>query len=194
MKKRIWLLFLSLFCLTACTTFETTEKTTEENTISDTETASQQEGTVYNKSFGTYTVANGWIESETFSTEDKFFYIAETDQQQTRPNNISINMGSNFYSLDDHVSFRKAILNQLAAQLPQDAVLNGSGSYTDNDYVLYTFTFTITDKENSLIATQYYIVGDYIYIMVYESVYDESNKEETDMVAKTIVDTFLWAE
>ena len=47
MKKRIWLLFLSLFCLTACTTSETTEKTTEENTVSDTETTSQQDGTAF---------------------------------------------------------------------------------------------------------------------------------------------------
>ncbi len=208
MKKRIALCMMTLFCLTACTSQQNTQTQSSENTVSEADAleaapsennaspASEDTSsdTVYTKAFGTYTVPNGWIESSSHSTEDKFFYISPQDQQSSLPNNISVNMGQNPYSAQDHASFRKAILNQLAAQLPKGVTLNGNGSYTANDYTLYTFTFTITEEENSLIATQYYIVGDYKYVMVYESVYDNANKEETDNVAKTIVDTFVWAE
>ena len=91
------------------------------------------------------------------------------------------------------MKFRDAILNQLVMQLPKDVILNGNGSYTANDYVLYTFTFSITEGDTTLSATQYYIVADYKYVMVYETAFTD-NTEEVDIVAKSIVDTFKWSE
>ena len=215
MKKYIALFILSLFCFTSCTTHSSSENTqnnTKQNIESDTndmiepdikentqeDTTEQtavtdENGTTYTKSFGSYTVPTGWIESSTHSKADKFFYLLEGTEEETLPNNISINMGTNKYSADDHISFRQAIVNQLVHQLPKGTSLNGSGSFTANDYVLYTFTFSITEDDMTLNATQYYIVGDHKFVMVYESVYD-GNTEEVDAIAKNIVDTFQWPE
>ena len=151
------------------------------------------EDVTYHKSFGSYRVPKNWIESTKYSTEDKFFYVAEGTEEDPLPNNISVNVGKNKYSSEQHMKFRDAILNQLVMQLPKDVILNGNGSYTANDYVLYTFTFSITEGDTTLSATQYYIVADYKYVMVYETAFTD-NTEEVDIVAKSIVDTFKWSE
>lgn len=213
MKKQITLLFISLFCFTACTQQTTTNdipKAEEQNINKNIAYTSEQkeneqqienieqnvitnEDVTYHKSFGSYRVPKNWIESTKYSTEDKFFYVAEGTEEDPLPNNISVNVGKNKYSSEQHMKFRDAILNQLVMQLPKDVILNGNGSYTANDYVLYTFTFSITEGDTTLSATQYYIVADYKYVMVYETAFTD-NTEEVDIVAKNIVDTFKWSE
>ncbi len=213
MKKQIALLFMSLFCFTACTQQTTTNdipKAEEQNINKNIEYTSEQkeneqqienteqnvitnEDVTYHKSFGSYRIPKNWIESTKYSTEDKFFYVAEGTEEDPLPNNISVNVGKNKYSSEQHMKFRDAILNQLVMQLPKDVILNGNGSYTANDYVLYTFTFSITEGDTTLSATQYYIVADYKYVMVYETAFTD-NTEEVDIVAKSIVDTFKWSE
>jgi len=213
MKKQIALLFMSLFCFTACTQQTTTNdipKAEEQNinkniayTSEQKENEQQIENTeqnvitnediTYHKSFGSYRIPKNWIESTKYSTKDKFFYVAEGTEEDPLPNNISVNVGKNKYSSEQHMKFRDAILNQLVMQLPKDVILNGNGSYTANDYVLYTFTFSITEGDTTLSATQYYIVADYKYVMVYETAFTD-NTEEVDIVAKSIVDTFKWSE
>jgi hypothetical protein len=213
MKKQITLLFISLFCFTACTQQTTTNdipKAEEQNINKNIAYTSEQkeneqqienieqnvitnEDVTYHKSFGSYRVPKNWIESTKYSTEDKFFYVAEGTEEDPLPNNISVNVGKNKYSSEQHMKFRDAILNQLVMQLPKDVILNGNGSYTANDYVLYTFTFSITEGDTTLSATQYYIVADYKYVMVYETAFTD-NTEEVDIVAKSIVDTFKWSE
>ena len=213
MKKQITLLFISLFCFTACTQQTTTNdipKAEEQNINKNIAYTSEQkeneqqienieqnvitnEDVTYHKSFGSYRVPKNWIESTKYSTKDKFFYVAEGTEEDPLPNNISVNVGKNKYSSEQHMKFRDAILNQLVMQLPKDVILNGNGSYTANDYVLYTFTFSITEGDTTLSATQYYIVADYKYVMVYETAFTD-NTEEVDIVAKSIVDTFKWSE
>ena len=213
MKKQITLLFISLFCFTACTQQTTTNdipKAEEQNINKNIAYTSEQkeneqqienieqnvitnEDVTYHKSFGSYRVPKNWIESTKYSTEDKFFYVAEGTEEDPLPNNSSVNVGKNKYSSEQHMKFRDAILNQLVMQLPKDVILNGNGSYTANDYVLYTFTFSITEGDTTLSATQYYIVADYKYVMVYETAFTD-NTEEVDIVAKSIVDTFKWSE
>ncbi len=211
MKKYIALFILSLFCFTSCTTLSSqniqnnTEQNSESDTNTDSNTNEQKEedteqttvtdenGTTYTKSFGSYTVPTGWVENSTYSTKDKFFYLVDGTENEAFPNNISVNVGTNLYSAENHISFRQASVNQLVSQLPKDTTLNGSGSHTANDYVVYTFTFSVTENDMTLNATQYYIVGDHKFVMVYESVYD-GNTEEVDAVAKNIVDTFKWSE
>lgn len=157
----------------------------------NTKTKTNTEGyTVYNKSFGSYTVPNTWVESKEHSTSSKFFYVQKGQENESQPNNISVNSGTNKYSKDDHEQFKNAILAQLSTQISkeEDVKINASGSTTDNGDIVYTFIMDF--KERNAVLTQYYIVGDYKYILVYESVYHEEG--DTDEVAKNIVNSFKW--
>ena len=86
--------------------------------------------------------------------------------------------------------FRKAILNQLLMQVrnQKGVEVNANGSTTDNGEIVYAF---IT-KNNDVITTQYYIVGDYKFILIQETLFEES--EETKKVTKNIIDSFKWKE
>lgn len=147
-------------------------------------------GTLIEKDFGTYEIPADWIESEAHSTNNKFFYVKEGQENDNRPNNISVNEGTNKYAASEHEKFRRAILNQLSMQIGVDenVELNANGSNTKNGYVVYTFS--IKDQDNT--TTQYYIVGDYKYILVHETTYGDST--ETDSAAQKIIDTFKWKE
>lgn len=147
-------------------------------------------GTLIEKDFGTYEIPVDWIESVAHSTNDKFFYVKEGQENENRPNNISINEGSNKYAANEHEKFRMAILNQLSTQMGNDenVELTANGSNTKNGYIVYTFN--IKDQDNT--TTQYYIVGDYKYILVHETTFGDS--AETDSAAQKIIDTFKWKE
>jgi hypothetical protein len=147
-------------------------------------------GTLIEKDFGTYEIPVDWIESVAHSTNDKFFYVKEGQENENRPDNISVNEGTNKYPADEHEKFRSAILNQLSMQIGGDenVELNANGSNTKNGYVVYTFN--IKDKDTT--PTQYYIVGDYKYVLIHETTFGDSN--ETDSAAQKIIDTFKWKE
>lgn len=147
-------------------------------------------GTLIEKDFGTYEIPVDWIESVAHSTNDKFFYVKEGQKNENRPDNISVNEGTNKYPADEHEKFRSAILNQLSMQIGGDenVELNANGSNTKNGYVVYTFN--IKDKDTT--TTQYYIVGDYKYVLIHETTFGDSN--ETDSAAQKIIDTFKWKE
>ena len=149
--------------------------------------------TLYTKDFGSYIVANNWIESQSHSTANKFFYIKDQKaENEEKPNNISINMGTNKYSSSEHEKFRDAILSQLSYQISNspDCTLNANGSFTkDNNYVVYEFD--IFEKSENIITKQFYIVGDYKYVLVHETVYNFPS-DEVDAVSKKIVDSFEW--
>lgn len=147
-------------------------------------------GTLIEKDFGTYEIPVDWIESVAHSTNDKFFYVKEGQENENRPNNISINEGSNKYAANEYENFRMAILNQLSMQIGGDenVEVTANGSNTKNGYVVYTFN--IKDQDNT--TTQYYIVGDYKYILVHETTFGDS--AETDSAAQKIIDTFKWKE
>lgn len=143
------------------------------------------------KKFGSYAVPVDWVESEKYSTDNKFFYVADGTQEEKRPNNISVETGSNRYAKDKHEQFRNAIENQLVAQLKgTGATISGDGSYTAQGYTLYTFVIDFLEEEE--VETQYYIVGDRQYVFVYETAFGDTT--ETDRAAKMIVDSFVWAE
>ncbi len=145
----------------------------------------------YSKSFGKYKVPSNWVESKSHSTGNKFFYVLNGHENDTRPNNISINKGTNKYSTNEHDKFRKSILQQLSMQVGSrdDVTINASGLTTDNGYIVYKFI--IYESDNNITTTQYYIVGDYQYILVHETVFDEY-LDDTDNVAWKIVNTFTW--
>ena len=65
-------------------------------------------GTLIEKDFGTYEIPVDWIESVAHSTNDKFFYVKEGQENENRPDNISVNEGTNKYPADEHEKFRSA--------------------------------------------------------------------------------------
>ena len=149
-----------------------------------------EDKTIFNKDFGSYELPKNWIESKEHSTKEKFFYVLKGQEKNRQPNNISINAGTNRYLKTEHEQFRKAILNQLLLQVrnQKGVEVNANGSTTDNGEIVYAF---IT-KNNNVITTQYYIVGDYKYILIQETLFEESG--ETKKVTKNIIDSFKWKE
>ena len=77
---------------------------------------------------GSYTVPEGWVKSEKYSTDAQLFYIEEGHEEDETPDNISIHVGENQYALEEHAQFRDAIVQQLLVQLDGiEAELNGDG-------------------------------------------------------------------
>lgn len=149
----------------------------------------QEHGNIFNKDFGSYEIANDWIESKEHSTKDKFFYVKKGQEKEQRPNNISINVGKNKYKTEEHDKFRIAIMQQLSMQMSgKDATIKANGSNTKNNYILYTFV--IHEEKENITTTQYYIIGDYKYVLVHETTYGDS--KETDDVTREILDSFKW--
>ena len=139
---------------------------------------------------GTYTVPDGWVKAKEHSTSEFIFYTREGETQDAQPDNISINVGGNLYSLEESGAFLDAIMRQLAMQAEAaDADLTGSGSITEQGYTLLTFTIEGTDGTK---AEQHYIVKDYGYCLIYATSF--SGSEEVFDVAKSMVDSFVWDE
>lgn len=140
-------------------------------------------------SYGSYTIPSTWMKRDDHSTSTKYFFANRNDKNNP-PNNISVEMGTNRYSKDDHMSFKTAIQNQLAYQVKSSgATINGSGSTTKNGYVVYTFRVNMSSQT----TVQHYIVGDYKYVLVHETIWD-GNSSDTDNAAKEIVNSFKWKE
>jgi len=155
--------------------------------------------TVYTKSFGTYTVPAGWIESEKFSSNEKFFYIKEGIKISNKnpKSNISIECGENDYSIDEETSFRKAIGNVLMIQLSlmpsANNIFDEYSTTTEQGDSLFVFTIEINERGGTTTDRQYYIVGDYRHIFIHET---DFHDEVTDVgeVAESIANSFAWAE
>lgn len=145
--------------------------------------------------FGTYTVPAGWLKSDTYSSEDKFFYVMSGHEADEQPDNISVEMGTNRYSADEHLQFRDAIVRQLAMQMSGvKGTLTGDGTFTDNDDVLYILTSEEEAAEEGgqgVITRQYYIVGEKRYVLVHLTSFtgDEAVQQAADKLAKS----FVWA-
>ena len=138
---------------------------------------------------GSYTVPDGWVKVEQFSSANKFFYVEDGHENDQTPDNISIEVGTNRYSEDEHESFRNAIVQQLTMQLQGvNAEMTGDGTYTDQDYIVYIFTIS----EENVITKQYYIVGDRRYCLIHLTNFTGS--ESADEAAQTMVDSFIWNE
>lgn len=136
---------------------------------------------------GSYTVPEGWVKMEKYSTEDKIFYVEEGHEDDELPDNISIEVGTNRYSADEHEKFRDAIVRQLTMQLQDvDAELTGDGTYTEQDYIVYIFTISEAD----VVTKQYYIVGDQRYCLL--QLTNFTGSETVNEAAQSMVDSFVW--
>ncbi len=164
------------------------------------------------KDFGTYEVPDGFVETaayEAYSRRQagKWFYVSQADEKRLTPsrnqfvNNISVNMGDCPYSVEEHETFRYAILQQLMMQVQffmtqvanyEAGELTGNGSYTDAGDILYTFTDSYKIDGIAETTTQYYIVGNQKFVLVHETA--RGDTEETDRAALRIAESFRWAD
>ena len=136
---------------------------------------------------GSYTVPDGWVKAEQYSTKNKIFYVEEGHEEDEMPDNISIEIGTNRYSLEEHEQFRNAIVRQLSMQISSsDAQVTGSGSTTAQDYILYIFTIS----EEEIVTKQYYIVDDKRYCLIHLTNFTGSERVED--AAKALADSFVW--
>ena len=140
-----------------------------------------------------YTIPYGWELAENMSTDDKKFYVHEGHSNDSQPDNISFNYGTNRYKAEDHVQFRQAILSQLAMYAQTDETvdhINGQGTNTDAGDILYIFT--TTDEDTGMKSVYAYVVGDYKYALFQETNFtgDESVDEDFD----TMIRSFVWAD
>lgn len=138
---------------------------------------------------GTYTVPEGWVKAEKYSSADKVFYVESGHEDDELPDNISVNFGTNRYSEDEHLDFAHAITTQLMMQLQgSGAELDGSGSFTEQGCVLYTFTIT----DSNVTTVQYYIVGDCRFCLIHLT--DFSGSASAREAAQAMADSFVWSE
>jgi len=167
------------------TSIRSTKANDEESSNSDDDNSDTIE-----KDFGSYTLPDGWEESVSHSTKNVFFYVENGKDNESVTNNISVNVGQNKYAEEDHMDFRDAIMSQLTEQISAypNATLSAGGSTTEQGYILYSFTISEDDR----VSTQFYIVGEKKYCMIYLTNFDAS--EEANQAAQTIVDSFVWAE
>ena len=119
--------------------------------------------------------ARGLGESGKYSTENKIFYVEEGHEEDEQPDNISIEVGTNRYSAEDHMNFRDAIVRQLTMQASSvGAELTGEGTFTAQEDVLYIFTIS----EEAVVTKQFYIVGDQRYCLVHLTNFTGSESAE----------------
>nr|WP_297274847.1 hypothetical protein [uncultured Agathobaculum sp.] len=187
---KTWVAMLGvMLLLTGCGNSGNTDLIEPDNSMSESSVTDQ----VGEDSFpGTYTVPDGWIKADDHSTNGMTFYVEEGHENDELPDNISISVGDCPYSLDEHTTFRDAIMRQLTVQLgSSDVKLTGSGSNTAQDYVLYNFTIEDTD---GTITDMYYILKDYGFCLVQATNFTGSENESISKAAQSIVDSFVWNE
>ena len=86
--------------------------------------------------------------------------------------------------------FKIAIQSQLYTQVGRDATVLGNGLTTSKGNNV--LKFTMKKQNDNTEITQYYIVGDYKYVLVHETNF--SGNTDLDTAAYNIVDTFEWKE
>ncbi len=190
------LLLLLLLCsLTGCATTPKEVSDTQNNTTADANmpdtnfpAENTQSETEEESDFpGSYTVPDGWVKVEQYSSADKFFYVEDGHENDDTPDNISIEVGTNRYSEEEHEDFRNAIVRQLTMQLQGvSADVTGDGTHTDQDYIVYIFTIS----EEDVVTKQYYIVGDQRYCLIHLTNFTGS--ESAVEAAQAMVDSFVW--
>ncbi len=141
---------------------------------------------------GEYTVPEGWVKAEKYSSAEQIFYVEEGHEEDGQPDNISISIGTNRYSADEHEEFREAILRQIMMQIGKQpgVQLYGDGTHTEQGYVVYIFA--IEEEQEGIVTKQYYIVGDRRFCLIHLTNFTGS--ESVDEAARAMADSFVWKE
>ncbi|MDR2210910.1 MAG: hypothetical protein LBO65_05495 [Spirochaetaceae bacterium] len=155
-------------------------------------------GKTITQSFGSYSIPEDWVEITKYSRDGKYFYSHNSESINNDMTNISIEIGSNRYELEDHMTFRYAILRQLLMQ--SEAIggtdVSGSGTFTKHDDPLYIFTIHHTDRygNDGVSTVQFYIIGNKKHILIHLTDFHKENIPNAEEVARFIADSFVWAE
>jgi hypothetical protein len=150
-------------------------------------------GKTITKPFGSFLLPKDCTEITRYSRNGKYFYSHKTEQIGSTMTNISVEIGTNTYVLEDHMAFRYAILRQLLMQTAAaGAEVQGSGTFTNHDDPLYIFT--ILEKEPPVTTIQYYIIGNKRHILVHVTDFHNKNITNAKEVAQFIVDSFVWSD
>lgn len=145
-------------------------------------------GNIIRTSYGTYSIPSTWAKHEGHSSSVKYFFTNKKDRNNSLPNNISVEQGTNKYSKDNHIMFRQAIMSQLSMQTRgMKATIKGGGGTTKKGYPLYTFIIEYDNQK----TVQSYIVGDYKYVLVHETIFRGDGKD-CDNAAREIINSFEW--
>jgi hypothetical protein len=155
------------------------------------DTKNEFTGITITKSFGSFSIPEDWVEITRYSRNGKYFYSHKSEPVSLNMTNISIEIGSNPYALDDHMTFRYAILRQLLMQA-KGMEVGGSGTFTKHDDPLYIFT--IEDKVNNITTIQYYIIGNRKHILIHVTDFHNKNITNAEEVAKFMADSFIWGK
>jgi hypothetical protein len=148
-------------------------------------------GIIITKAFGSFSIPKDWVEVTRYSRNGKYFYSHNSESISSRMTNIFVKIGTNPYALEDHMTFRYAILRQMLMQA-SNAEVSGDGTFTEYDDPLYIFT--IEDKEEKVTTIQYYIIGNKKHILVHLTDFHNENIANANEVAKFIVNSFVWPE
>ena len=141
--------------------------------------------------YGSFSINEDYMIRYDHSTHDKLFFVDKKDEHSSRPNNISTNGGTNYYSKSEVLKFKEAITYQMTNQAKAyKAQLNGSGSKTDQGYDVLTFIMTTSTEK----TVQYYVVGDYKYFLVHATIFDSKEEDSVLEAAEYIVNSFTWEE
>ena len=142
--------------------------------------------------FGTYTVSENWSEATELSKRDITFYLQNGTPTNKPTTNISVSVDKNKYSKEEAGGFAQAIDRQLRSQVGSLDLksYSGNGTFTENDYPLIVMEIETEEMK----TTQYYIVGDYRFVMVHLSEYHDESIKNAEEVALNIVNSFEWAE
>ena len=182
MKKILIVLLAMVLLLAGCGKNGTSSpQSPSDESVTDQQEPSSSETEISSEDHaipGSYIVPDGWEKSEKHSTNSQIFYIEEGHENDEKPDNISIHVGKNKYSLDEHEQFRDAIVQQILMQR--------DGTYTEQGDLLYIFTI----DEGDIVTTQYYIVRDYGFCLI--QLTNFSGSETTEQAARDMVDSFVW--
>ena len=177
MKKILIVLLAMVLLLAGCGKNGTSSpQSPSDESVTDQQEPSSSETEISSEDHaipGSYIVPDGWEKSEKHSTNSQIFYIEEGHENDEKPDNISIHVGKNKYSLDEHEQFRDAIVQQIL-------------TYTEQGDLLYIFTI----DEGDIVATQDYIVRDYGFCLI--QLTNFSGSETTEQAARDMVDSFVW--
>ncbi|MBR2603933.1 MAG: lipoprotein [Bacilli bacterium] len=139
--------------------------------------------------YGSFSISENYMMREDHSTKEKPFFVDKKDEHSSRPNNISVNGGTNYYSIDQVDTFKNAIMQQMAYQAKAyNATLTSSGSTTTNGYPLLRFNMEAKDQK----AIQYYIMGDHKYVMIYATIFEFDDEDSVIEAAEYIANSFVW--
>ncbi|MCI6795318.1 MAG: hypothetical protein MR581_04985 [Lachnospiraceae bacterium] len=192
--KRYWMKGVGILFFTAAITLAGCGggKSPENHALSDSKvsgkSSAEASGASFQTEFGSFNLPSGWVENEEHSTEDKSLFVPEEYDGYGMPDNISVEYGTSHYTKEQSEKFGEAILKQLAEQSQGkiEGQITASGENTKSGEPVLVYKLPLSDR----VCTQYYIVGDQNYVMVYET--NVSGSASCDSAAEEIVNSFQW--